>query len=199
MARSTRLVILIKNIYTLRFLLPVAYFPTNLVYPFTLRVTGIKIWTWWSEKSILSLGISNWGTKGWPTSYYNRSTYLQDRKHRIQRFSLSLFRLTYYSGWVALLAPMSPRADSRSCWWCSTWLVDALTRWSLASLTTCFRFVARDAPGVSLPCSFADAWTRWPLASLTQFSGPVARDPLDSVRSQTQRDRPYRLRAASPF
>jgi len=46
MARSTRLVILIKNIYTLwgrkRFLLPVTYFPTNLVYPFTLRVTGIK-------------------------------------------------------------------------------------------------------------------------------------------------------------
>jgi len=46
MARSTRLVILIKNIYTLwgqkRFLKPVTYFPTNLVYPFTLRVTGIK-------------------------------------------------------------------------------------------------------------------------------------------------------------
>jgi len=55
MARSTRL----KNIYTLWgrkrfllpvtyfptnlvfFLLPVTYFPTNLVYPFTLRVTGI--------------------------------------------------------------------------------------------------------------------------------------------------------------
>jgi len=40
-----RLVILIKNIYTLwgrkRFLLPVKYFLTNLVYPFTLRVTGI--------------------------------------------------------------------------------------------------------------------------------------------------------------
>jgi len=47
MARSTRLVILTKNIYTLwgrkRFLLPVKYFPTNLVYPFTLRVTGIKL------------------------------------------------------------------------------------------------------------------------------------------------------------
>jgi len=46
MARSTRLVILIKNIYTLcgrkRYLLPVAYFPTNLVYPLTLQVTGIK-------------------------------------------------------------------------------------------------------------------------------------------------------------
>jgi len=46
MARSTRLVILIKNIYTLwgreRFLLPLTYFPTNLVYPFTLRVTGIN-------------------------------------------------------------------------------------------------------------------------------------------------------------
>jgi len=45
MARSTRLVVLIKNIYTLcgrkRFLLPVTYFATNLVYPFTLRVTGI--------------------------------------------------------------------------------------------------------------------------------------------------------------
>jgi len=33
MARSTRLVILIKYIYT--------NFPTNLVYPFTLQVTGI--------------------------------------------------------------------------------------------------------------------------------------------------------------
>jgi len=54
MARSTRLVILIKDIYTLwgrkRFLLSVTYFLTNLVYPFTLRVTGIitptdvKIW-----------------------------------------------------------------------------------------------------------------------------------------------------------
>jgi len=47
MARSTRLVILINNIYTLwgrkRFLLPVTYLPTNLVYPFTLRVTGIII------------------------------------------------------------------------------------------------------------------------------------------------------------
>jgi len=46
MARSTRLVILIKNVYTLwgrkRFLLPVTYFPANLVHPFTLRVTGIK-------------------------------------------------------------------------------------------------------------------------------------------------------------
>jgi len=46
MARSTQLVILIQNIYTLwgrkRFLLPVTYFSTNLVYPFTLRVTGIK-------------------------------------------------------------------------------------------------------------------------------------------------------------
>jgi len=37
MARSTRLVILMKNIYTLwgrkRFLLPATYYPTNLVYP----------------------------------------------------------------------------------------------------------------------------------------------------------------------
>jgi len=47
MARSTRLSILIKNICTLwgrkRFILPVTYFLTNLVYPFTLPVTGIKI------------------------------------------------------------------------------------------------------------------------------------------------------------
>jgi len=54
MARSTRLVILIKNIYTLwgkkRFLLPVTYFPTNLAYPFTLRVTDIKIGTRWVSK-----------------------------------------------------------------------------------------------------------------------------------------------------
>jgi len=54
MARSTRLEILIKNIYTLwgriRFLLPVTYFPTNLVYPFTLRVTGIKnIYSLWGN------------------------------------------------------------------------------------------------------------------------------------------------------
>jgi len=44
LAISTRLVILIKYIYTLRdrkrFLLTVTYFPTN---PFTLRVTDIKI------------------------------------------------------------------------------------------------------------------------------------------------------------
>jgi len=49
MARSTRLVILIKNIYTLwgrkRFLLPVTSFPTILVHPCTLRVTGIMIKT----------------------------------------------------------------------------------------------------------------------------------------------------------
>jgi len=42
MARPTRLVILNKNIYILwgrkRFLLPVTYFPANLVYPFTLWV-----------------------------------------------------------------------------------------------------------------------------------------------------------------
>jgi len=51
MARSTRLVILIKNIYTLC-LLPVTYFPSNLVYPFTLRVTGIIkqiIWKYGSK------------------------------------------------------------------------------------------------------------------------------------------------------
>jgi len=47
MAISTRLVILIDNIYSFwdrkRFFLPVTYFPTNIVYPFTLRVTGIII------------------------------------------------------------------------------------------------------------------------------------------------------------
>jgi len=46
MYRSTRLVILIKSIHILwgrkRFFIPVTYFPTNLVYPFILRVTGIK-------------------------------------------------------------------------------------------------------------------------------------------------------------
>jgi len=42
MARSTRLVILVKNIYTSHYiLLPVTYFLKNLVYPFILRVTGI--------------------------------------------------------------------------------------------------------------------------------------------------------------
>jgi len=45
-SRSTRLSIQINNIYILygrkRFLLLVAYFSTNLVYPFTLRLTGKK-------------------------------------------------------------------------------------------------------------------------------------------------------------
>jgi len=49
MVRSTGLVFLIKNIYTLRgrkrFVLPVKYLPTNPVHPFTLRVTGIKTGT----------------------------------------------------------------------------------------------------------------------------------------------------------
>jgi len=49
MAKSTRLVILIKYIYTLRFLLIVKNFPTNLVYPFTLRLTGIKMWVTTSD------------------------------------------------------------------------------------------------------------------------------------------------------
>jgi len=47
MARSARLLILLTNIYTLwgrkRFLLPVTYFTTNLVHPFILLVTGIKL------------------------------------------------------------------------------------------------------------------------------------------------------------
>jgi len=59
MAILTRLVILIKNIYTLwgrnRFLIPVTYFPTNLVYPFTLRVTGI---TGMPNPNILALIVS---------------------------------------------------------------------------------------------------------------------------------------------
>jgi len=50
---------LIKNIYTSysrkRFLLPVAYFSTNLVYPFTQRVTGIKS----TDKSIKEIGNGN--------------------------------------------------------------------------------------------------------------------------------------------
>jgi len=50
MARSTWLVILIKNIYTLwgrkRFLLPVTYFSTSQGYPFTLQVTGITSNYW---------------------------------------------------------------------------------------------------------------------------------------------------------
>jgi len=46
MGTSTQLVMLIKNMYFMgrkRFLLPVTYFPTKLVYPFTLRVMVIKI------------------------------------------------------------------------------------------------------------------------------------------------------------
>jgi len=61
MARSTRLVILIKNVYTLwgrkSYLLPFTYFPTNLVYPFTLRVTGIKIIN--KQKRTNNVGIFN--------------------------------------------------------------------------------------------------------------------------------------------
>jgi len=41
MARSTRLVMLIKNIYAI-YRVGNAYFPTNLIFPFTLRVTGIN-------------------------------------------------------------------------------------------------------------------------------------------------------------
>jgi len=45
--RSTRLVMLFKNIYSLWgrkcFLLPPTYFSTNIGYPFSVRVTGIKI------------------------------------------------------------------------------------------------------------------------------------------------------------
>jgi len=46
--------ILIKNIYTLRgrkrFFLPVTYFPTNELYPFTLRVTGLKTAETWDRR-----------------------------------------------------------------------------------------------------------------------------------------------------
>jgi len=46
MARSTRLVILIRHMYNVwcrkRFFHPITYFPTNLFYSFTLRVKGIK-------------------------------------------------------------------------------------------------------------------------------------------------------------
>jgi len=49
MARSTRLVILIRNIYTIwgrkRCLPPVTYFPTNLVYPLTIRVLYYSSYT----------------------------------------------------------------------------------------------------------------------------------------------------------
>jgi len=53
MAISTRLVILIINRYTLwgqkRFFLPVTYFPTNIVYPFILWVTGINIYMYTND------------------------------------------------------------------------------------------------------------------------------------------------------
>jgi len=58
MARSTRLVILINNLYTLwgrkRCLLPVTYFPTTLLYHFTLRETGIPCKHFLSRKALLS-------------------------------------------------------------------------------------------------------------------------------------------------
>jgi len=70
MARSTRVVILIKSIYTLwgrkRFILPVTYCPTNLVYPFTLfcilsdepsipfySTSNGNIYTLWGRKRFL--------------------------------------------------------------------------------------------------------------------------------------------------
>jgi len=72
MARSTRLVILIKKIYTLwgrkRFLLPVTYFPTNLVYRLTIRVTGI----------ITELHRELWTRRGSATSR-QRATYIKPR------------------------------------------------------------------------------------------------------------------------
>jgi len=56
MARSNRLVIIIKNVYTLwgrkRFLLPVTYFPMNLLYPFTLRRREGCKWTHMNMKKI---------------------------------------------------------------------------------------------------------------------------------------------------
>jgi len=65
MARSTRLVILSKNIYTLwgrkRFLLPVTYFPTNLVYLFTLRVTGILRKLTSASRSFYTLAVRSRG------------------------------------------------------------------------------------------------------------------------------------------
>jgi len=79
MARSTRLVILIKNIYTLwgrnRFLLPVTYFPTNLVYPFTLRVTGIKIGcflpvTYFPTNLVYPFTLRVTGIKTLPVTYF---------------------------------------------------------------------------------------------------------------------------------
>jgi len=32
---------------------------------------------------------------------------------------------------LARLVSVSPRADSNGCWWCSSWLADALPRWSV--------------------------------------------------------------------
>jgi len=58
MARSTRLVILIKNIYTLwsrkRFLLPVTYFPTNLVYVYSTS-NGYEYWPIGERKFVASV------------------------------------------------------------------------------------------------------------------------------------------------
>jgi len=59
-ARSTPLVILIKNVYTLwsrkRFLLPVTYFPTNLVYPFNYQTFSFIKWVFVKNQARVFVG-----------------------------------------------------------------------------------------------------------------------------------------------
>jgi len=79
LAGSTRLVILIKNIYTLwgwkSFLLPVTYFPTSLVFPFTLRITGIR--------SYISYARSLWISKATCLSYVVGKVYLSTNVYKL--------------------------------------------------------------------------------------------------------------------
>jgi len=102
MARSTRLVILIKNIYTLwgrkRFLLPVTYFPTNLVYPFTLQVTGIII----CYIHNFLKGLSTLLNQKWFNYYYYYYCYL---------FFINIFFNTELINLYSLFAIKQPHID----------------------------------------------------------------------------------------
>jgi len=65
MARSTRPVILTKNIYTLwdqkRFILQVSYFPKTLEYPYPVRVRGIELIVTMLEKQMSPLCFTSKG------------------------------------------------------------------------------------------------------------------------------------------
>jgi len=62
-----------------------------------------------------------------PPNLYEKAQHSKD----ICGFIFVLFNTA--GGLVCRLVSVSPRADFNGCWWCSSWVVDALTRWSLTS------------------------------------------------------------------